>query len=235
MKFPQFGGTINVGTVDITAANTSTDGSGTIPILLTGAGKFALVTFSSGTDTKIMVTVANWDQVSSEIVGYVKNGDIVTLVTTAGVPTGLAITTDYIICNLSITTNTATFFLLTSALAPATISYTNAGTTPHIMRFPCGTRVDEINFINSQASYAASGANTGRVFFKARNSSTWSPIREIAMATITRSTTTIGQRQTMTFTGGFLVPEGAQIGVTISVYAGVQDRTTVYAIQASNF
>jgi hypothetical protein len=173
--------------------------------------------------------------ISSEIVGYVKNGDIVTITTTAGIPTGLAITTDYIISGLSVSANSATFFLVNNALAPATIAYTDAGTAPHVLRFPGGTRVDEVNFINSQASAAASAANVGKLFMKPRNSSTWFPIREVALPTLTRSTTVIGNRQTMTFTGGLFVPEGAQLGATIAVYVGVQDTTTVYAVQSSNF
>ena len=70
---------------------------------------------------------------------------------------------------------------------------------------------------------------------KPRNSSTWFPIREVALPTATRSTTVIGNRQTMTFTGGLFVPEGAQLGATIAVYASAADATTVYAVQSSNF
>lgn len=238
MKFPNFGGSINLGQVVLAAANTATDGSGTIGVVLTGAGKFATATFpSASSDGKIQAVVANWDQVSSEILGYVKNGDIVTITTTAGIPTGLAITTDYMISSLSISANTATFLLLnvSTPTTPATIAYTNAGTTPHIMRFPGGTRVDEVNFINSQTTPAASGANVGKLFMKPRNSSTWFPIREVALPTITRSTTVIGNRQTMTFTGGLFVPEGAQLGATIAVWASAVDTTTVYAVQSSNF
>jgi hypothetical protein len=236
MKFPNFGGSINLGQVVLAAANTATDGSGTIGVLLTGAGKFTnLATFSLGTNSKILCTVPNWDMISSEIVGYVKNGDIVTITTTAGIPTGLAITTDYIISGLSVSANSATFFLVTNALAPATIAYTDAGTAPHVLRFPGGTRVDEINFINSQLTAAASGANVGKLFMKPRNSSTWFPIREVALPTLTRSTTVIGNRQTMTFTGGLFVPEGAQLGATIAVWASAVDTTTVYAVQSSNF
>jgi hypothetical protein len=236
MKFPNFGGSINLGQVVLAAANTATDGSGTIGVVLTGAGKFTnLATFSSGTSSKILCTVPNWDMISSEIVGYVKNGDIVTITTTVGIPTGLAITTDYIISGLSVSANSATFFLVTNALAPATIAYTDAGTAPHVLRFPGGTRVDEVNFINSQLTAAASGANVGKLFMKPRNSSTWFPIREIALPTLTRSTTVIGNRQTITFTGGLFVPEGAQLGATIAVWASAVDTTTVYAVQASNF
>ena len=236
MKFPNFGGSINLGQVVLAAANNATDGSGTIGVVLTGAGKFTnLATFSSGTNSKILCTVPNWDMISSEIVGYVKNGDIVTITTTAGIPTGLAITTDYIISGLSVSSNSATFFLVTNALAPATIAYTDAGTAPHVLRFPGGTRVDEVNFINSQLTATASAASLGKLFMKPRNSSTWFPIREIALPATTRSTTVIGNRQTMTFTGGLFVPEGAQLGATIAVYGSATDTTTVYAVQSSNF
>lgn len=240
MKFPNFGGSINLGQVVLTAANTNTDGvTGAYSVLLTGGGKFATVTFqTSGADAKIQVQVANWDQISSESLGYVKNGDIVTLVSTGGAPTGITIATDYMIAGLSITSNTATFLILSvsTPTAPAPIAWaSSAGTTPHIMRFPGGTRVDEVNFINSQATAAASAANVGKLFMKPRNGSVFFPIREIALPTVTRSTTVIGNRQTMTFTGGLFVPEGAQLAATIAVYAGVQDTTTVYAVQASNF
>jgi hypothetical protein len=141
------------------------------------------------------------------------------------------------ISSLSIASNTATFLLLNIATptAPAPIVHSSNGTGPHIMRFPGGTRVDEVNFINSQATAAASAANVGKLFMKPRNASVFFPIREIALPTVTRSTTVIGNRQTMTFTGGLFVPEGAQLAATIAVWGSAVDTTTVYAVQASNF
>ncbi len=232
MQNPQFGGSILVGEIDIAAANTATDGSGTINVLLTGAGKFALGTVTNTSANTI--NVSNWSSVSDPTIGIIKNGDIISLVSTGGVPTGLSINTDYIITELSVSSNTATFKLLNTSTFTL-IPLTSVGTTPHIWRFPSGTRVDEINFINSQATAAASSANVYKIFMKNRNSSTWFPLREMAVLATTRSTSVIGVRQTFSFVGGLFIPEGAQLGATIAVYAGVQDRTSAYAVQATNF
>ena len=233
MQYPQFGGTINLGTVDLAAANTASDGSGTIAVLLTGASKLETVTFNSTTD---ICTCNDWSSISSPNVSIIKTGDIVSIASSAGVPGGLSVATDYILCNLSVdsSTNTATFQLINPSTM-GIVDITTTGTSPHVMRFPCGTRVDQIDFINSQTSAAASSANVGKIFIKNRNSAIWSLLREVALPAVTRSTSAIGNRQSIIFSGGIFVPEGAQLGVTIAVYASAVDRTTVNVIQASNF
>lgn len=233
MQYPQFGSTINLGNVDLASANTDTSGGGTINVLLTGASKFASITVDNTTN---LITCSNWFGLSDIKLGIIKNGDVVSLASTGGIPTGLALNTDYQIINFSLNTGTdiASFQLL--AVATQTIvTFTTNGTTPHVMRFPLGTRVDQVEFINSQIASAVSSANVGKLFMKPRNSSTWFPIREVLLPAATRSTSVMGNRQVMAFAGGLFIPEGAQLGATIAVYAGVQDRTSVFATQSTNF
>lgn len=230
MQNPQFGGTLILGSVDIVAANTGSDGNGTINLVLTGAGKLADVTFASGSSE---ITCANWSQISSTTLGVITNGDIVTLISSTVTPTGIATSTDYIIGNLRVSSDTAVFKLY-HASTLALIAFSTNGTGPHLMRFPKGTRVDAVVIMNSQASPAASTANRCELFISNRNSSTWYPIGEVALPTLTRSASVVGQRQIFTQTGGIFLPEGARLGATIGVYSGAQDRTTVSAIQAAN-
>lgn len=235
MQNPQFGGSINLGSATINAANTAMDGSGTLGtnlfVFLTGAGKIADCSFDNSTEE---VTVTSWSQISSTSIGIIKNGDIVTLVTTGGAPSGLAINTDYMIGNLRISSDTAVFKLY-NPTTYALVAFTTNGTSPHTLRFPLGTRVDSIYFINSQTSPAASVANRGAVFMSNRNSSTFFPIAEVALPTLTRSASVVGQRQGIIQTGGIFLPEGARLAAAIGAYSTAADVYTVYANQAINF
>ena len=92
-----------------------------------------------------------------------------------------------------------------------------------------GSRVDFITFNSAQATPAASSAMVGRVFIT--NTSGTNPVllSEIALPTITASNTAIGQTQTIFYSNGLLLDAGQQLRVTISVYAGVQDKVQVIA------
>ena len=92
-----------------------------------------------------------------------------------------------------------------------------------------GSRVDFVTFNSAQASAAASSAMVGRVFIT--NTSGLNPVllSEIALPTITASATAIGQTQTIFYSNGLLLDAGQQLKVTISVYAGPQDKFQVIA------
>ena len=63
----------------------------------------------------------------------------------------------------------------------------------------------------------------------------WRLLDEVALPTITRSNTVVGQKQDIVLPSGFVLPGGHQLGVTISVYAGAQDQYHVHALNAAAF
>jgi hypothetical protein len=92
-----------------------------------------------------------------------------------------------------------------------------------------GSRVDSIIFTNSQTTAAASSAMVGKVFVTDTSGLNPMLLVEIALPTITRSTTVIGQSQTISFANGLILKSGQLLRATISVYAGAQDQTDVIA------
>jgi hypothetical protein len=92
-----------------------------------------------------------------------------------------------------------------------------------------GSRVDFITFNNAQATPAASSAMVGRVFVTNTSGTNPRLLSEIALPTITASNTVIGQTQTIFYSNGLLLSAGQQLKVTISVYAGPQDKFQVIA------
>lgn len=93
-----------------------------------------------------------------------------------------------------------------------------------------GTRIDEIRWINGQATAAADSARVGKVWLSIDSGTTWNLIDEVAITTTTRSTTVVGGKFILTYPTGIVLKDSTHIiGVTISVYAGVQDRTVVVA------
>jgi hypothetical protein len=91
-----------------------------------------------------------------------------------------------------------------------------------------GAYIKRVTFISSQAIAAASSAMVGHVFTSIDAGSTWQLRAEVALPTITASTTVIGQSQTITFSDGLVLPAGGLVGCTISVFAGAQDRFIGY-------
>ena len=92
-----------------------------------------------------------------------------------------------------------------------------------------GSRVDFITFNSAQDTPAASSAMVGRVFITDTSGNNPVLLSEIALPTITASNTVIGQTQTIFYSNGLLLDAGQQLKVTISVYAGVQDKFQVIA------
>ncbi len=119
----------------------------------------------------------------------------------------------------------------TTALAAANTARDGSGTIVTIVTGAAdGTRIDEIRFISSQATAAASTARVGRVFLSVDSGTTWTLFDEVAIATATASNTAVGDKNVLSYPLGIMLKDSTQkIGVAMSVYAGVQDRTAVIA------
>ncbi len=118
-------------------------------------------------------------------------------------------------------------------LTAANTAFDGSGTITSV--FTAGTdgaRVDRICFQNAKASVAANSAMVGRVFLSP-DGTTWTPFDEIAIAAVTSSNTAVGARNELIYPEGLMLPANYQVGVTISVYAGAQDRTNVIVRGAS--
>lgn len=90
-----------------------------------------------------------------------------------------------------------------------------------------GAYIKRVVFTSAQATAAASSAMVGRVWVSIDAGSTWKLKAEVAITTATASNTAIGATSTVSFSDGLQIAASALIGVTISVYAGVQDRMQV--------
>jgi hypothetical protein len=90
-----------------------------------------------------------------------------------------------------------------------------------------GAYIKRVVFTSAQATAAASSAMVGHVFVSIDAGATWQLKAEVAITPVTASNTAIGATATISFTDGLQIPASALIGVTISVYAGVQDRMQV--------
>lgn len=91
-----------------------------------------------------------------------------------------------------------------------------------------GTRIDMIRFISAQATAAASASKVGRVFISSDGGTTWTLFDEVAITGTTSSTTAVGDKNEIIYSSGIILPSTSyKIGVTISVYGGVQDRVSV--------
>jgi len=95
-----------------------------------------------------------------------------------------------------------------------------------------GSFVKRITFIPAQATAAAIGAKVFCVFIK--RSGTYYFYNEISIATSTPSTTAIATKAVISFPDGLVLNASDVIGVTQTVYAGVQDRTSV-VIEGSDY
>jgi glucose-6-phosphate isomerase len=92
-------------------------------------------------------------------------------------------------------------------------------------------RINEIVFISAQAAAAANSAMVGRVFLSIDNGATWSLFDEVKILAVTSSTTEVGARYSIPYPEGVILKDSNyKIGVTISVYGGVQDRFEVWAL-----
>jgi hypothetical protein len=117
------------------------------------------------------------------------------------------------------------------SLAAANTARNGSGTIATLVTGAAdGTRVDAITFISAQASAAANSLMVGRVFLSTDSGATWTLFDETVIAATTASNTAAGARNRLTYSQGIKLKDTTHsIGVTISVYAGVQDRTSVIA------
>lgn len=92
-----------------------------------------------------------------------------------------------------------------------------------------GTRVDQVRFINSQATAAAAGAKVFRIFLSNTAGANPRLIGEVSITAATRSTTAVGQTVNYTFDQPIIMLSGQVMSVVMSVYAGVQDQTDACA------
>jgi hypothetical protein len=93
-----------------------------------------------------------------------------------------------------------------------------------------GSLIKRITFMSAQATAAASGAKVGRIYISDSTGANLRLIDEIIIGAQTPSTTVLGAMGFVDYarrTGGLKIGSGVKIGVTISVYAGVQDQTDV--------
>lgn len=99
-----------------------------------------------------------------------------------------------------------------------------------------GAFIKRIKFIPAQATAAATTAKVACVFISTNAGSTWTFYAEVALPTVTPSGTATGEVGTkiFSFPDGLVIPNAALIGVTITVYSGVQDRTSVI-VEGSNY
>src|SRR6185295_20183606 len=88
-----------------------------------------------------------------------------------------------------------------------------------------GGYVKRLTFKSCQATAAATSAMVGKFLYSTDGGTTWRAIRtgEIAIPTVTASTTAIGAEQSIPFADGLQLPANAKVGATITVRAGVQD------------
>lgn len=99
-----------------------------------------------------------------------------------------------------------------------------------------GAFVKKIRFTPAQATAAATAAKVYCVFLSFDAGTTWHFLIESTGPTVTPSTTATGEAGTkvLTFTDGLVLPNGALVGVTQTVYGGAQDRTQVI-VEGSNY
>lgn len=123
-------------------------------------------------------------------------------------------------------------FIAAATLAAANTARDGSGTVATLVTgITDGLRIDEIVFISAQATPAANTVMVGRVFLSLDAGATWNLFDEVPILAVTASNSAVGVRNRLTYPNGIKL-EGTnhRIGVTISVYAGVQDRHTVIAL-----
>lgn len=115
-----------------------------------------------------------------------------------------------------------------AAIAAANTARDGSGTI--VTAFTAGANgayVKKIVFRSSQATASANSAMVVRVWISTDAGVTWTLRDESAFSAITASNTVAGQTVTFNYPDGLLLDAAALIGVTQSVYAGVQDRMAV--------
>lgn len=90
-----------------------------------------------------------------------------------------------------------------------------------------GARVNRVVFTSAQATAAANSAMVGRVFLSDAAGANFRLVGEVVIPAVTASNTVIGAQASIIFPFGKVIPSGVVVGVTISIYAGVQDQMDV--------
>jgi hypothetical protein len=112
-------------------------------------------------------------------------------------------------------------------LAAANTDSDGSGTIVTLYKSPAnGCTIEKITIINSQLAAAASSAMVVKVFLSFDAGTTWKFYNEIAIAAVTRTVSAIGAKNII-ITGGLMLNNGVLIGVTQTVYAGVQDQQDI--------
>lgn len=134
------------------------------------------------------------------------------------------------------TTNFNPIFIKQANIGQARVAAANtardgSGTIPTIFTAGAdGSLVNSIQFTSAQATAAASSAMVGRIFVTDNAGANPRMLREIAIPTVTPSTTVIGAQVIITFSGGLQLVSGQLLKCCITVYAGAQDQMDVVAI-----
>lgn len=93
-----------------------------------------------------------------------------------------------------------------------------------------GSRVDTVTWTSATLAVGvASSAMVGRIFITNTSGTNPRLIGEVAIPTITPSSSSIGATVTFYFPGGLYLANGQLVQVSQSVYAGVQDQMDVIA------
>lgn len=126
--------------------------------------------------------------------------------------------------------NTTPIFTLRGNFAPGRIAAANTASDGSgalvtvVTSGVDGTRVDGVRFRNSQAVAASSSAMVHRVFLSDTLGTNYRLVGEVATATATRNTTTVGATSIITFDQPIIMKSGQILAVCQSVYAGVADQ-----------
>lgn len=137
--------------------------------------------------------------------------------------------------------NTAKVFPLTGRNPQVTLSAANAtrdgsGTVGTLIcGVATGTQVTRVIWESNQATAAASSNMVGHLFKSTDSGSTWLLFDEVQMSAVTASTTAVGARFVMAYSGdNIIVLKNTTecLGVTKSIHAGVQDIFAIHAIAA---
>lgn len=126
-------------------------------------------------------------------------------------------------------------FTLTPNIGRARLAAANTardGSGSLVTAFTAGTngsRVDSVTWTSAQATAAASSAMVAKIFITDTSGANPRMLAELAVPTLTPSTTVIGATVTYYFPGGLFMQSGALLQVCQSIFAGVQDQMDIIA------
>src|SRR6478609_1659291 len=228
MRSPQFTRQVINRNVTMTAANAARDGSGTLSTLL----NVPFITGSATADnTTDKITVASWSRLSNLDKQAHFDGDRVRFVS-GTMPTGITSNTDYIMNNQAYdSVNDIMVFEILDATTLAQVTFTTNGSALVIGLYTT-VRIEGIRFISSQATAAASSAMVVRTFISDNQGANPAILDESSFATLTPSTTAVGQKVDIVFYNALLISSGQILSVAKSVHAGSQDNVAALLINA---